>query len=849
MATVLITGAAGFIGSHLAAACIARGDSTHALVRPDEPAVVARVPRGAQVHAIALGERAAVAECFAEVQPELVFHLGVRTRRSPAADLSDVRGSIEEDLLHLATLLSVAASSPLPPRSFVRTGTLAEYGDIPAPYREEQREYPINAYATAMVAGTHYLDMLRPRLPYAALTARLALVYGPGQAKDFFVPTLITHCIRRQPMTVNRPEDRRDLLFVDDAAEALLRLAEAPPPVGIINVGTGIAPSTREIAGHVLARTGADAGLIRFGEGGPKGDGPPELPRGNRADANADGLGRPHDFPGRPGPHDCLAPGGRERNGGGEPMTAPVRKVSILVPAYNEEQNVQNAYRAIVDVFRSLPDYDYEIIFTDNHSTDRTYDLLKAIVAGDPKVRVFRFARNYGYQRSVLVAYQRATGDCAIQIDCDLQDPPSLIPHMLELWRQGNQVVYGVRRSLKDNLPTRILRRSFYRFINAVSDDELPLDAGEFRLVDGRILAELRKVDDTSPYVRGLISAMGFTQVGFEYDRQARTAGESKFPLRAMVALAIDGVLNHSLLPLRIASTISLIFGTLTFLLVLAYLVGSLLFGQDWPAGFATTTMLLLMSITLNAMFLGIIGEYLGRIFMQSKRRPVPIIEVSLDAIALPPPGSSMSPKGCTAWAELMRQLLGQPGGEAGRSFSTPRFAVRSGGRGHDDDGLRPFRCRWPGVGRAACAGQHRVLLLRHGDELCAQPLLDLRDEQPGKARKARFPLHRLQRGRPDTVLRARRRSRLCPAGARGEGGECPDRFRLELCRGAALGVHRAAGRSAQWRVASSTTVRMTRPASRVTSALRAGSTRKAMLVSPSSRATGSREGARSRAS
>jgi polyisoprenyl-phosphate glycosyltransferase len=320
-------------------------------------------------------------------------------------------------------------------------------------------------------------------------------------------------------------------------------------------------------------------------------------------------------------------------------MTAPVRKISILIPAYNEEPNVERAYRAIVDVFRNLPGYDYEIIFTDNHSTDRTFDILRGIVAGDPKVRAFRFARNYGYQRSVLVAYQRATGDCAIQIDCDLQDPPSLIPQMLQLWRQGNQVVYGVRRSLKDNLPTRFLRRAFYRFINAISEDELPLDAGEFRLVDRCILDELRKVDDTSPYVRGLISAMGFTQIGFDYDRQARTAGESKFPLRAMLALAIDGVLNHSLLPLRIASTISLVFGTLTFLLVFAYLIGSFLFGQNWPAGFATTTMLLLMSITLNAMFLGIVGEYLGRIFMQTKHRPVPIIEISLDATARPSTG------------------------------------------------------------------------------------------------------------------------------------------------------------------------------------------------------------------
>jgi glycosyltransferase involved in cell wall biosynthesis len=306
-------------------------------------------------------------------------------------------------------------------------------------------------------------------------------------------------------------------------------------------------------------------------------------------------------------------------------------KVSVLIPAYNEEANIERAYQAIVAVFRTLPGYKYEIIVTDNHSTDRTFPILQELAAKDSKLRVIRFARNYGYQRSLLVAYKAATGACSVQIDCDLQDPPELIPRMLELWRQGHQIVYGIRRSLADGWFVGWLRRSFYSVIRMMSEDDLPLNAGEFRLVDARILTELRNVEDTSPYLRGLISSMGFSQVGFEYDRGARIAGESKFPLRAMLALAVDGVLNHSLVPLRIASLVSLAVGTITFITIFVYLLGKLFFGQDWPAGFATTTVLLLMAIMLNAMFLGIIGEYLGRIFMQSKRRPVPIIEATLN--------------------------------------------------------------------------------------------------------------------------------------------------------------------------------------------------------------------------
>jgi dolichol-phosphate mannosyltransferase len=306
-------------------------------------------------------------------------------------------------------------------------------------------------------------------------------------------------------------------------------------------------------------------------------------------------------------------------------------RVSVLVPAYNEEANVRRAYDAIVEVFKGLAGYDYEIIFTDNHSTDGTFAILQQIARADPRVRVIRFSRNCGYQRSLLTAYKAASGDCSVQIDCDLQDPPHLIPQMLTLWREGHQVVYGVRRSLDEAPSTAFLRRAFYRFISAMSDDDLPLNAGEFRLVDRRILRELRTVDDSSPYLRGLISSMGFSQIGFEYDRQARVAGESKFPFKAMLALAVDGILNHSLLPLRFASLASLIVGTLTFLVLVGYVIGKIIFGQDWPAGFATTTILLLLSMTLNAMFLGIVGEYIGRIFMQIKRRPVPIIEATLN--------------------------------------------------------------------------------------------------------------------------------------------------------------------------------------------------------------------------
>lgn len=334
--------------------------------------------------------------------------------------------------------------------------------------------------------------------------------------------------------------------------------------------------------------------------------------------------------------------------------------VSILIPALNEEDNVRNAYERVMAVFDGLPDYEPEIIFTDNHSDDRTFEILSEIAKDDSRVRVIRFSRNMGYQSSVLTAYRSATGACAIQIDCDLQDPPELIPQMLDTWRQGYHVVYGIRRSLPDGPIVAAARRGFYALIDMISNDDLPRNAGEFRLTDRRILDELRRVDDRSPYVRGLISGMGFNQIGFEYDRDARTAGESKFPFKAMLSLAVDGLINHSLLPLRLASMISLTVGLVTFLLMMGYIIGKVVFGQDWPAGFATTTILLLLSMTLNAMFLGILGEYIGRIFLQSKDLNKPMIEHELNRPAsepeLPDRAGSAQPGNATVSKRVINQ-------------------------------------------------------------------------------------------------------------------------------------------------------------------------------------------------
>ena len=309
--------------------------------------------------------------------------------------------------------------------------------------------------------------------------------------------------------------------------------------------------------------------------------------------------------------------------------------ISFLVPVFNEEGNIKPCYEAICSMMASqLESYDYEIIFTDNHSSDGSFDKLSELAQRDERVRVLRFSRNFGYQRSIYAGYVHARGDATAQLDCDLQDPVELIPEFVSLWEQGYKVVYGVRRSRKEAWWINGLRKAFYRILDSLSEDHLPHDAGDFRLVDWRVREELVKIEDFQPYLRGTIASMGFQQIGVPYDRGERVWGTSKVPLRDMFRIALDGVLNHSVVPLRVAVYTGLMVSLVTFCLLIGFLVGKLAFGQDWPPGFATTTILILLSITLNALFLGIIGEYLGRIYRQGKRRPMVIIEEDLNSSA-----------------------------------------------------------------------------------------------------------------------------------------------------------------------------------------------------------------------
>lgn len=262
---VLITGGAGFIGAALARAHLADGDAVHLLVRPGGPSRPERIPEGAVVERVPLDQVEALEECLARSQPTVIYHLASGTGRDPTPPHPVERETLSQDLINLFALLAATAEMRAPPRTLIRAGSLAEYGDGAMPSREDQREAPLTVYTAAMTAGAHYARMLQPHLSFPVVTARFALTYGPGQSLDYMVPWLIDRCLAGETSHIRRPTSRRDMIYVDDVVRGLRCMANAAlDPGTILNISTGLAPTVREIADQVVQATRCDPALVRY---------------------------------------------------------------------------------------------------------------------------------------------------------------------------------------------------------------------------------------------------------------------------------------------------------------------------------------------------------------------------------------------------------------------------------------------------------------------------------------------------------------------------------------------------------------------------------------------------------
>lgn len=305
--------------------------------------------------------------------------------------------------------------------------------------------------------------------------------------------------------------------------------------------------------------------------------------------------------------------------------------ISISIPVLNEEANIENLYDRLCTVAKRMSDRcDMEFVFSDNHSSDKTWALLSNLAKNDQRIRAVRFSKNFGFQRSILANYLHTSGDAVMQIDADLQDPPELLEAFFEQWQKGYQVVYGIRRKRPENFFLNTLRRLGYWTIDKISEHPIPRDVGDFRLIDKKVIHSLSQIKTANPYLRGLIAGLGFNQIGIAYDRDARTAGESKFNLSRLIRLGLTAVFNHSTVPLRAASFLGAIILAASLLGTVYYLILKSLH-PELPQGLASIHILVLFGIGLNSFLLGIIGEYLLRIYLVLRAEPIAIVEQSLN--------------------------------------------------------------------------------------------------------------------------------------------------------------------------------------------------------------------------
>jgi dolichol-phosphate mannosyltransferase len=298
--------------------------------------------------------------------------------------------------------------------------------------------------------------------------------------------------------------------------------------------------------------------------------------------------------------------------------------VSIVVPLCNEEQSVDELYRRLARAL-DASGVTFEVIAVDDGSTDATGDRLDELADDDDRLVALHLSRNFGHQAAVSAGIDHANGAAVVVMDGDLQDPPEVVPQLIGVWNQGYDVVYGIRLHRKESLVKRLGYASFYRIWNAISDLDIPLDSGDFCLMDRRVVDVLAHLPERMRFIRGLRSFVGFRQVGLPYERAAREAGSSKYSLGALIGLAIDGLVSFSGYPLRMVTHLGLAAICVAFAL-LAWVLCDAGFRHTAPAGWASTIVVVLFMSSVILLCLGIIGEYLRLIFLEVKRRPTYVI-------------------------------------------------------------------------------------------------------------------------------------------------------------------------------------------------------------------------------
>lgn len=299
---------------------------------------------------------------------------------------------------------------------------------------------------------------------------------------------------------------------------------------------------------------------------------------------------------------------------------------SVVAPVYNEEGILREFYQRVCSVFEKLEE-PWELILVNDGSVDQSSYIMDEIAAEDERIKVVHFARNFGHQIAVSAGIDYATGQAVILIDADLQDPPEVIPDLVAEWRDGFEVVYAVRTERRgETWFKRVTAKAFYRIVHRITDVKIPVDTGDFRLMDEKVANVLRNMPEHHRFIRGMTSWVGFRQTGVGYIREERTWGETKYPLSKMIRFALDGVTSFSFFPLQVMLYMSVILGFLAIIVAIVISVLRITMGEEFFGGQATTIVLLMLLSSFQLFFLFIMGQYVARTYDEARNRPLYIV-------------------------------------------------------------------------------------------------------------------------------------------------------------------------------------------------------------------------------
>lgn len=298
---------------------------------------------------------------------------------------------------------------------------------------------------------------------------------------------------------------------------------------------------------------------------------------------------------------------------------------SVVIPVFNEEDNLELLHRRLSKVLQHSCQ-DYEIILVDDGSRDKSLGIMSGLRETDPRVKIISFSRNFGHQMAITAGIDYSSGDAVIVMDADLQDPPEVIPQLIEKWREGHDTVYAIRKSRKDPILKRAIAFSFYRLFKRMSEVDVPVDAGDFRLMSRRVVDILRNMPERNRYLRGLASWVGFSQASISYARDERYRGERKYILWQSARLAVDGITSFSHVPLRLVTNLGLVVSLAGFLYGAIIIILGLFFGRVVP-GWTTLMAAVIFLGGIQLIVVGVVGEYIGRIYVEVQQRPLYLIK------------------------------------------------------------------------------------------------------------------------------------------------------------------------------------------------------------------------------